>query len=44
MIRRGLVLVMIMRAEFRLGFAEQTKLTLNSPEARGLASQAISKI
>lgn len=44
MIRSGLVLVMIMRADFRLGFAEQTKLTLNSPEARGLASQAISKL
>ena len=44
MIRSGLVMIMIMRAEFRLAFAEQTKLTLNSPEARGLATQAIGKI
>ena len=44
MIRSGLVLIMIMHANFRLGFAEQTKLTLNSPEARALASQAISKL
>lgn len=42
LIRRGLLLIMIMRADFRLSFAEQTKLTLNSPEARGLASKAIS--
>lgn len=41
MVRRGLVMVMIMRADFRLQFAEQTKLTLNSPEARGLASKAV---
>lgn len=41
MVRRGLVLVMIMKADFRLQFAEQTKLTLNSPEARGLASKAV---
>lgn len=44
MIRSGLILVMIMKADFRLGFAEQTKLTLNSPEARALASQAIGKL
>lgn len=43
MVRRGLVLVMIMRADFRLQFAEQTKLTLNSPEARTLASKAVSQ-
>ena len=36
-IRRGLVLVMIRRADFRLQFAEQTKLSLNWPEARTLA-------
>lgn len=41
LVRKGLVLVMIMRADFRLQFAEQTKLTLNSPEARGLASKAV---
>ena len=41
MVRRGLVMVMIMRADFRLQYAEQTKLTLNSPEARGLASKAV---
>ena len=41
MVRRGLVMIMIMRADFRLQFAEQTKLTLNSPEARGLASKAV---
>ena len=44
LIRRGLLLIMIMRADFRLSFAEQTKLTLNSPEARGLASKAISSL
>ena len=41
MVRRGLIMVMIMRADFRLQYAEQTKLTLNSPEARGLASKAV---
>ena len=41
MVRRGLVMVMVMKADFRLQFAEQTKLTLNSPEARGLASKAV---
>ena len=41
MVRRGLVMIMIMRADFRLQFAEQTKLTLNSPEARSLASKAV---
>lgn len=41
LVRRGLVLVMIMKADFRLQFAEQTKLTLNSPEARALASKAV---
>lgn len=44
MIRRGLVLVRIRRADFRLQFAEQTKLTLNSPEARTLASKAAAQI
>lgn len=43
MVRRGMVMVMVMRADFRLQFAEQTKLTLNSPEARGLASKAVSQ-
>ena len=41
MVRSGLIMVMIMRADFRLQYAEQTKLTLNSPEARGLASKAV---
>ena len=43
-IRRGLVLVRIRRADFRLQFAEQTKLTLNSPEARTLASKAVGQL
>lgn len=43
-IRRGLILVMIMRANFRLEFAEQTKQTLKSPQARGLATTAIGKL
>lgn len=41
MVRRGLALVLVVRADFRLAFAEQTKLTLNSPEARGLVSKAV---
>ena len=44
MIRRGLQLVLIVRADFRLAFAEQTKYTLNSPEARGLVSKAVSQL
>ena len=44
MIRQGLVLVLVVRANFRLAFAEQTKHTLNSPEARGLCSKAVSQL
>ena len=44
MIRQGLVLVLVVRANFRLAFAEQTKHTLNSPEARGLCSKAVGQL
>lgn len=44
MIRQGLILVLVVRANFRLAFAEQTKHTLNSPEARGLCSKAVGQL
>ena len=44
LIRRGLALVLVVRADFRLAFAEQTKYTLNSPEARTLVSKAIGQL
>lgn len=44
MIRQGLVLVLVVKANFRLAFAEQTKHTLNSPEARGLCSKAVGQL
>lgn len=44
MVRKGLILVLVVKANFRLAFAEQTKLTLNSPEARGLVSKAVGQL
>jgi DNA gyrase/topoisomerase IV subunit B len=44
LIRRGLVLILIVKAQFRLAFAEQTKLTLNSPAAKGLVMRAVGQI
>lgn len=44
MIRRGLVLVLSIKVNFRPMFAEQTKLTLNSPSARGLVSKAVGEL
>jgi len=44
LVRRGLVLVLVLKANFRLAFAEQTKLTLNSPEARTLVSKATGQL
>ena len=43
-IRKGLVLVLVLRADFRLAFAEQTKRTLNSAPARGLVSKAVGQL
>lgn len=43
-IRRGLVLVLSIKVNFRPMFAEQTKLTLNSPAARGLVSKAVGEL
>lgn len=43
-IRRGLVLVLSIKVNFRPMFAEQTKLTLNSPSARGLVSKAVGEL
>lgn len=43
-IRRGLVLVLSLRMEERPLFAEQTKLTLNSPSARTFCSRAVSQL
>lgn len=44
MVRRGLALILVVRADFRLAFAEQTKYTLNSPEARSLVSKAVGQM
>lgn len=44
MVRKGLILVLVVKADFRLAFAEQTKHTLNSPEARGLVSKAVGQL
>ena len=44
MVRKGLLLVLVVKADFRLAFAEQTKHTLNSPEARGLVSKAVGQL
>lgn len=43
-IRRGLVLILSIKVDFRPMFAEQTKLTLNSPSARGLVSKAVGEL
>ena len=43
-IRRGLVLVLSIKMSERPMFAEQTKLTLNSPSARGLVSKAVGQL
>ena len=43
-IRRGLVLVLSIKMTDRPNFAEQTKLTLNSPSARKYVSQAVSQL
>lgn len=43
-VRRGLVLILSIRMESRPLFAEQTKLTLNSPEARGFCSKAVGQL
>ena len=43
-IRKGLVLVLVLKADFRLAFAEQTKRTLNSAPARGLVSKAVGQL
>lgn len=43
-VRRGLVLVLSIKMEERPLFAEQTKLTLNSPSARGFCSKAVGQM
>ena len=43
-IRKGLVLVLSIKMSERPLFAEQTKLTLNSPSARGLVSKAVGQL
>ena len=43
-IRKGLVLVLSIKMAERPLFAEQTKLTLNSPSARGFASKAVGQL
>lgn len=44
LIRRGMVLVLSLKMNERPMFAEQTKLKLTSPSARGFASQAVGKM
>lgn len=43
-IRKGLVLVLSIKMTERPMFAEQTKLTLNSPSARGFCSKAVGQL
>jgi DNA gyrase subunit B len=43
-IRKGLVLVLSIKMSTRPMFAEQTKLTLNSPSARALVSKAVGQL
>lgn len=43
-IRKGLVLVLSIKLSSRPMFAEQTKLTLTSPSARGLVSKAVGQL
>ena len=43
-VRKGLVLVLSIRMTERPLFAEQTKLTLNSPSARGFCSKAVGQL
>lgn len=43
-VRKGLVLVLSIKMSERPLFAEQTKLTLNSPSARGFCSKAINQL
>ncbi len=43
-IRKGLVLVLSIKMSERPLFAEQTKLTLNSPSARGFCSKAVGQM
>jgi len=43
-IRKGLILVLSIKMTERPMFAEQTKLTLNSPSARGLVSKAVGQL
>ena len=43
-VRKGLVLVLSIKMAERPLFAEQTKLTLNSPSARGFCSKAVGQL
>ena len=43
-VRKGLVLVLSIKLSSRPMFAEQTKLTLTSPSARGLVSKAVGQL
>lgn len=43
-VRKGLILVLSIKMSERPMFAEQTKLTLNSPSARGLVSKAVGQL
>lgn len=44
LVRRGMVLVLSIKMNERPMFAEQTKLKLTSPSARGIVSQAVGKM
>lgn len=44
LIRRGMVLILSLKMSERPMFAEQTKLKLTSPSARGFTSQAVGKM
>lgn len=43
-IRKGLVLILSIKMDSRPEFAEQTKLTLNSPSARGFCTKAVGQL